>query len=321
MNQSPHAVVIGALNLDIIIKGLPKFAEPGEQVNGRSITLSPGGKGRNIAVMLAAWLAPGQVSMVSKFVQDRYGLYHIPLQSLKEAHVQTDSIILETNRLDDLPTLAVFLNTLDGQRANYYLPGENETLSPDILEKARPLLQKLADNNGFLVLSLEMPLPTATHALSIAAELGIRVMLDPGGQPPELAMDTTLLFAQPIYLIKPNVDEASRLTGLLVHDLVSAQQAANQMLSKGIKNVLITHGENGAYAFTSSQSWHISAPNLDIPPHADATGCGDQVLAVLCAEMLNGRSFEVAAYKAARAGSIQFCQAGLTPVSPNHPQL
>ena len=321
MNQLPHVVVIGALNLDIIIKGLPKFAEPGEQVNGRSVELSPGGKGRNIAVMVAAWLAPGQVSMVSKLVQDRYGLYHIPMQSLTEAHIQTDFVIQEPDRADDLPTLAVFLNTLDGQRANYYLPGENETLSPDILEKARPLFQQLADNNGFLVLSLEMPLTTACYALSIAAELGIKVMLDPGGQPPELAMDTTLLFANPVYLIKPNVDEASRLTGLPVCDLVSAQQAANHLLSKGIKNVLITHGENGAYAFTSSQSWHISTPNLDNPPQAEATGCGDQVLAVLCAEILHGRSFEEAAHKAVRAGSIQFCQAGLTPVPPNHPQL
>ena len=59
---TPLAVVIGALNLDIIIKGLPKFAPNGEQVNGQTIELSPGGKGRNIAVMLAAWLAPGYLN-------------------------------------------------------------------------------------------------------------------------------------------------------------------------------------------------------------------------------------------------------------------
>lgn len=319
--KTPLAVVIGALNLDIIIQGLPKFAQPGEQVNGESVEVTPGGKGRNIAVMLAPWLAPGQVSMISKLVSDRYGLHRIPLQSLLNAGINTDYIEIEANRPEDLPTVAIFLNTIDGRRANYYLPGKNETLSPTALENARPLFQQLADNQGILVFSLEMPMATACHALSMAEEYALRVMLDPGGQPPQSEVDFSPLFEHPIFLIKPNEQEASRLTGIPVDDFASAGQAAKVLLNQNIQHVLITHGGHGAYAFTAHQSWHIPSPSLSPPPSAESTGCGDQVLAVLCAEMLNGVNFENACLKAVTAGSLQYCQVGLSPIQPDHPLL
>ncbi|MEA3326760.1 MAG: hypothetical protein U9R53_05555, partial [Chloroflexota bacterium] len=65
----------------------------------------------------------------------------------------------------------------------------------------------------------------------------------------------------------------------------------------------------------------IPPPNLSTPPHAESTGCGDQVLAVLCAETLHGVVFENACRKAVIAGSLQYCQPGLTPIQPNNPLL
>ncbi len=53
MTTPLKAIVIGALNIDLVIQGLPHFAQSCEQVNGQSVRLSPGGKGRNIAAMLA----------------------------------------------------------------------------------------------------------------------------------------------------------------------------------------------------------------------------------------------------------------------------
>lgn len=321
MEKSPLAAVIGALNIDLIIKGLPAFAAPGAQVNGRSVELTPGGKGRNIASMLAAWMAPGQVSMVGKLVVDQHGLYRIPLQSLTDSGINSDFIILEDDRPGDLPTLAIFLNTSDQQRASYYLPGRNETLSLNELDQAKPLFQHLADHDGFLLLTLEMPLETACHALSLAADIGLRVMLDPGGQPPEESVDFSPLFDHPMYLLKPNEEEAARLTGIDVSDFSSARQAAKILRDCGVEHILITHGPHGAYAFSDNCELHIPTPDFPTPPQAESTGCGDQVLAVLCAELLHGRDFENASRKAILAGSLQYRQSGLMPVLPNNPQL
>ncbi len=319
MSKTPLAVVIGALNIDLVIQGLPHFANPGEQVNGRSVRLSPGGKGRNIAAMLAPWLPPGRVSMLGKLVQDAQGLYHIPLKSLSNAGVDTDSVLIETDRPEDLPTLSIFLNQVNGQRASYYLPGRNESLTPAELDLYLPLLEGLTVNDGLLLMTLEMPLKTAAHALALADGLGLQVMLDPGGQPPEAEIDFSPLFDNPPEWIKPNLQEAARLTGIAVSDFESAALAAHQLLKWGVSNVLITDGANGAYGFTREETFQIQAPDLEVPPHAESTGCGDQVLAVLCAETLHGKSFKDAAEKAVLAGSLQYIQEGLTPITPNHP--
>jgi len=321
MKPPPLALVIGALNIDLIARGLPRFAQPGQQVNGESLELSAGGKGRNIAEMLAAWLAPGQVGMVSKLPQDGRGLHHIPLQSLVNARINTDGVLVDAARSGDAPTLALILNTAAGARAVYYFPGRNESLSPEELESVKPLFEGAAQQGGFLLLSLEMPVETASYAIGMAHGLGLRVMLDPGGQPPDQAVDFSPLFQHPIFLLKPNAEEASRLTGLPISDYPSAGKAAEMLLAQDVSHLLITHGGQGAYAFTPEESRHIPPPGLPTQPEAEATGCGDQVLAVLCAEMLHGKVFFDACRTAVIAGSLQYTQAGRTPIPPGHPDL
>jgi ribokinase len=321
MTEALKAIVIGALNIDLVIQGLPHFAQPGEQVNGQSVRLSPGGKGRNLAAMLAPWLAPGQVGMIGKLVQDAQGLYQIPLKSLQAARINTEGILLETRRPEDLPTLSVFLNQTNGDRASYYLPGRNESLTPIEIVRLQPLLEKLAANDGILLITLEMPLKTAAFILELAQDLALPVMLDPGGQPPEAQIDFAPLFAQPPKWIKPNAQEAERITGVPVQSFEDAKYAAEKMLDKGVEYILITDGIRGAYGFTPESAFHLAPPELPIPPYAESTGCGDQVLAVLCAQTLAGKPFRAAAELAVRAGTLQFIQNGMVPLRPDHPQL
>ncbi|MBG0788168.1 MAG: bifunctional hydroxymethylpyrimidine kinase/phosphomethylpyrimidine kinase [Anaerolineaceae bacterium] len=321
MTEPLKAIVIGALNIDLVIQGLPHFAQPGEQVNGQSVRLSPGGKGRNIAAMLAPWLPPGQVGMISKLVQDARGLYKIPLDSLESAGISLEGIQLETDRPDELPTLSIFLNQTNGQRASYYLPGRNETLTSAEIAQARPLLENLAANDGILLMTLELPLETAAFTLALAHELALPVMLDPGGQPPEAQIDFAPLFIHPPKWIKPNADEAERITGARVQGFEDAKLAARKLLENGVECVLITDGAKGAYGFTAESAFHLTPPERPIPPHAESTGCGDQVLAVLCAQTLAGKAFRPAAELAIQAGTLQFVQAGMLPIQPDHPHL
>jgi ribokinase len=314
--QPPRAAVIGALNIDLILTGLPRYARVDEQVNGGGVSLLPGGKGRNVAAMLAAWMDPGEVAMIGKLVRDRHRLYRIPLDSLAAAGIRTEGIRLAEAGPDDLPTLAIFLNTAGGQRKNYYLPGSNEDLAPRDIDAARPILEKIGASRGMLVLSLEMPLGTAVHALALAADLGLRVMVDPGGQPPGAAVDFSPLFAQPIFLLKPNHEEAARLTGVAVHDFSSASRAAEDLLGRGLSYLVITHGRHGAYAFHRKDGWHVPAPETPSGNTGESTGCGDQVMAVLCAQMLAGVDFPAALRRAVHAGSLQFRQPGTAPIPP-----
>jgi ribokinase len=314
MSDAPIAAVIGAINIDILVQGLPHFAEPGEQVNGPQVQLRPGGKARNIASMLTHYLENDGVALVARLVMDTKGLHHVLRQSLEVDGIDTENLILDGSDWDALPTLSIFLNTRDRQSASYYLPGDNETMSPADLDTRRSLFEQIS----ILIMTLEIPIPTACHALKMAQEIGLKVMLDPGGQPPEKTVDFSPLFDYPIYALKANAAEAERLTGIPVTDFQSAQQAAQLLMEKGVENVLITHGKHGGYAFTPQESKHIRVSEFDddeVSPLADATGCGDQVMAVLAGEYLWDKDFMSSAEVGIEAGTLQYRQPGLVDLS------
>jgi len=78
---------------------------------------------------------------------------------------------------------------------------------------------------------------------------------------------------------------------------------------------MITHGENGAYLFFGSLERHVPVPQFAPSDRTDETGCGDQVMAVLCAEIARGKDLLQAADLAVRAGAIQYYRVGIQPVT------
>jgi ribokinase len=120
---------------------------------------------------------------------------------------------------------------------------------------------------------------------------------------------------QGVYLVKPNEHEAKMLTGVEVIDYASARVAAHRLQELGAQNVLITHGEHGAYLFMESGESHIPIPQVSAGSDRDATGCGDQAMATLCAYLQMGRSLEKAAEVAVLAGTLQFYKSGIQPIT------
>jgi len=86
-------------------------------------------------------------------------------------------------------------------------------------------------------------------------------------------------------------------------------------LSKGIQNILITHGSEGAYLFNREVSLHIRIPPVEETGNHDETGCGDQVTAIVASCLAEGRDLIESAELAVRAGTLQFYKAGIQPVS------
>jgi ribokinase len=158
-----------------------------------------------------------------------------------------------------------------------------------------------------------MPGPVADRAVRAAAKNSLRVILDPGGWASSVRYVTG--FAQDVFLIKPNALEAERLTGVRVGDFTAARTAAELLIQQGVQNVLITDGANGAYLFGDGLDEHIEAPVVRSTGHLDSTGCGDQVMAALCALLCNGWDLADAASFAVRAGTLQFHRTGVRPLS------
>jgi sugar/nucleoside kinase (ribokinase family) len=84
---------------------------------------------------------------------------------------------------------------------------------------------------------------------------------------------------------------------------------------QGVHNVLITDGANGAYLFGDGLHEHIEVPKVMAGGQPDSTGCGDQVMAALCALLCDDWELVDAASLAVRAGTIQFYRTGIQPLS------
>jgi ribokinase len=313
-HEQIKAVFIGGLNTDIIAKGVHTLLKSGELTRSGELVIGPGGKSRNMAQMMAVYHGRDTVAMVGRTSKDPFNLWKVPCDALKKAGVITDYIkVMDMSETGKLPGVALIPVNRKGENQIYCIPGINDDFCPADIDNAAPLFESLAKNDGILALSLELPLETAVYAVKKAIALGLRVVLDPGGI--EKDIDYAPILENSIYLLKPNEHETEMLTGITVKNLESARKAAERFFAMGIENVCITHGSNGAYLFTGSDSIHVPAAEEPESKQYDQTGCGDQTMAVLCSEIVVGRDLTEACRMAMLAGALQYSRIGIQPVT------
>lgn len=307
-------IVIGSLNTDLVATGLQRFPKLGEHVYGKELLIGPGGKSRNIADMIAHLAPENSVAMVGRTVRDPYGLWKPPIEALQKIGVNTDYVaIAEYNKAQKLPGIALIPVDRRGNNQIIVLPGISDDFSVNDIENAKELFLSVGKNDGVLVLTMECPVETAIRAVQLANECSMKVLFDPGGI--ESPDDAAKIIEVGVHLIKPNEHEAQVLTGVAVVDLETAAQAARKLQEQGIKNVLITAGANGAYLITEDKQMHIPIPEVQASGEKDETGCGDQTMAALCAEIQESKTLVDAAKQAILAGTLQFHRHGIKPVT------
>lgn len=306
-----HLVIVpGGLNVDIIGLGVDKIIGEGELTLGGELKIGPGGKARNMAQMSAVYLGAGKVAMVGCTSQDPFGLWKIPLQSLKDAGVSTRFVkVLSFEEAErKFPGVALIPVDKEGRNQIYVLPGVNEDLDKKVIDEAQELFG--GEGPKIMIMALEIPMETAEYCIEKAASNGIRVILDPGG----VSGPIDEILDQRIYLLKPNEHEAKILTGVEVNDMETAWDSARLMVSRGVGNVFITCGKRGGYLFSSEHSLHIPTPDVGDSCICDETGCGDQVTAMVASCLAEGRSLLEAAQLSILAGTLQYHRAGIQPV-------
>ncbi|MGD2295739.1 MAG: PfkB family carbohydrate kinase [Candidatus Aminicenantes bacterium] len=304
-------IVPGGLNTDIVGYGVKKLLGAGELTLGGRLTIGPGGKARNMAQMAAVYLGRGRVAMIGRSSRDPNGLWKVPLAALEEAGVDTSHVrVLGFEESGGkYPGVALIPVDRRGRNQIYVLPGVNEDFSSHDIENAEALF-KNPNRDKILILALEIPQPTAKHCLEKAVKSRIRVILDPGGI--DVPLDDA--FFRNTFLIKPNAYEAEILTGVKIMDFFTAEKASRALRARGVQNVLITHGDKGAYFFNREDKIHIPCPEVTNTGIRDETGCGDQVTAILAACLAEDMGLAEAAKKAVHAGTLQFCRTGVQPI-------
>ena len=287
--NSNKIFVIGSANTDMVVKTdiLPL---PGETKLGGKFFMNAGGKGANQAV--AAARLGGNVVFVSKIGDDIFGKQ--TLDNLRRENINTDYVYID----DEEPSgTALIMVNQEGENCILVAPGANANLLPHDIEKVNEI-----NTAEILLMQLEIPMETIAAIVKIAKSNKQKVIINPA---PAQPIDDELL--QDLFLITPNETEATLLTGISIEDEASAAKAADVFLRKGVQNVIITMGKQGAFFKNNDIKFAISAPAVKA---IDTTAAGDTFCGALAVALTERKAWDKAIEFAVEAASVSVTRIG-----------
>ena len=251
------ACVFGGINIDFIssVKSMPKA---GETIVGEDFVVTPGGKGANQAV--ACSRLGLKTSMIGRVGNDTFA--DQLLSNLNDEKINTDGITKDKTTHTGIATIIL---DETGQNSIIQTPGANYLCGDDELNYLKSKILEF----DLLVLQSEIPINVSLNAAKIAKDAEKLVIWDPA--PANKIPDEAYEYID--YFI-PNQTEAQTLSG---HDDVlnekQAMEASKIFLDKGVKNVIITMAEQGAFGYNGTESYFIDIPE-DIKV-IDSVAAGD----------------------------------------------
>lgn len=298
-----NIVVIGSTNTDMVVKA-SHLPAGGETVLGGEFLMNAGGKGANQAVAAARY--GNRVVFVAKTGNDLFG-------ERVRSSLHKEGIVLDHLSVDPLHPSGVALITIDARAENCIVvaSGANMYLSTADVDAVREEISA-AD---VVLMQLESPIETVTYAARMAAEAGVKVVLNPAPAPDNPLPEELM---RSLYLITPNRSEASRLSGIEVKDMESAREAAKAILDRGPQSVIITLGGDGSLVYDGQEFTFIEATKVEA---VDTTAAGDTFNGVLATMVAEGRNLIDAAREASVAAAISVTRMGAQPAAPTRSEV
>lgn len=297
MPKQPKIAVVGSANVDLVTFN-DTFPRPGETIFGKRFDLGFGGKGANQAV--AASRCGASVSMVANVGDDLFGpstVKNFEASGIDASHVRIVGGVSSG-------VAPIFVEP-SGQNRIIVIKGANETLSPEDVERAAPLLSEV----NTILLQFEIPLPTVYYTVRFARSRGIRCIVNPA---PAQALDFREIAAADYFV--PNESEAEAITGIAVHNLDEARKCADDLLARGIPRVIITLGERGSLLATAQGKELIPAFKVD---PIDSTGAGDAFIGSFAVFLAEGFSDKAALTRASLYAALSTTQVGTQKSFPS----
>ncbi|NHJ33681.1 MAG: ribokinase [Asgard group archaeon] len=297
----PKIVVLGSLHTDLTIKvkTLPRI---GESILGESFKKSPGGKGANQAV--AAVKLGADVTLIGRVGADLFGKELI--KNLMENGIDTKYIIEDRGIFTGIALIMV------DEKGNNILAVASGADMRNRIEDIDQV-EEIIRSADILLTQLEIPLPIVEHAIKIAFNEGVKVLLNPA---PAQKLSKELL--EKVYVVIPNENEAEILSNGEIKDLHSSKKCAEKLLESGIENVVLTLGKNGVIVATKEDTVHLKGLKVNA---VDTTGAGDAFCGALAVALSCGKELKDAAQYANYAGALATTKIGAQEALPTKEEL
>ena len=248
--------VLGIFVADISFSG-SKIPSVGETILGNKYNIGPGGKGCNQAIAIAR--LGGKVNFISKIGKDSYG--ELALNTLQKNNINIENIIQDEKLQTGVA--GILVDQKSGKNAINVIVGAPSSLKVSEIEKQINLIK----SSKIFLTQLEVPKDVTLHCLKTAKENGCITILNPAP-----ASEISKEFYNNIDFFTPNETEAEFYTGIKITNEQEAKQAAEKLLTLGIKKVIITLGEKGLFYTDGKEEIYLKASSIKA---IDTTGAGD----------------------------------------------
>jgi ribokinase len=263
----------------------------GETIMGKSFKQIPGGKGANQADTIAKLGA--KVRMIGCVGCDDMG--STLLESLKNDGVDISMVKMVADIATGIASITV---DSAGNNSIIVVPGANNMISPSDIEKSIDIIK----DSSVVVAQLEVPIDTVRYAMKAAKQMGKLTILNPA---PATELEDELL--ADVDILIPNDTELEILSGIKVKDEADILRAAQVLLGKGVRELIITLGSKGCMHVNKAGSKIYPAYEVTA---VDTTAAGDSFIGAIAVAINEGKSLEEAIYFATAVGALTVTKEG-----------
>ena len=293
------AKIIGPGSLIVDVTGFaPHLPVEGETTKGTTLRFGPGGKGSN--QLTAAHRAGSEVKIISARGDDVLGQIlknHYATEGMSEEYV-------DVNKNYESGSALIEIDESNAQNRIIVILGANEKVNAESVLKAE---KDFADCDAVLT-QFETTIDAVKQAKNLANKYGKPFILNPA---PYVAIPDELLNG--IDYVTPNETEVEQFTGVTVNTNDDCKKAAEILLNKGVKNVIITLGIRGAYFYNGKEE--IKVPSIKVKA-VETTGAGDAFNGGFATAIAEGLDVETALKFATCTSAISVTRLGSSPSMP-----
>lgn len=282
--------VVGSLNMDLVTY-TGRMPVTGETIMGKSFRQIPGGKGANQADAMARLGA--DVKMIGCVGCDDMG------NTLLEA-LRSDSVdVAWVKRVEGISTgIASITVDASGNNCIIVVPGANNMLTIENLQASLEAIQQAE----VVVAQLEVPVETVRFAIRTAKELGKLTILNPA---PAVELDAE--FLSYVDILVPNDTELELLSGIKISNEAGLERAAQVLMDKGVRELIVTLGSKGCIHINKSGSKTYPAYRVNA---VDTTAAGDSFIGAVAVAISEGKAYEEAIRFATAVGALTVTKEG-----------
>lgn len=295
-------LVFGSSNVDMVFRIL-NMPQLGETLRCTSYVNSPGGKGANQACACARLGA--DTVFLSAVGKDEFAAN--VLNSLKSAGVDTSKVMYSESEHTGLAVINV---DKTGENTIVIAPGANSLCTEEYVLQNLSILR---DSEVCLV-QMELPDESVYEFIRQAKRHKKKVIFNPAPAVNEIPDD---IYAGLDY-ITPNETEIATITGMQANTEGEIIKAAEWLLNKGVKNVLVTVGSKGVIYVSRLGVKTFSAFSVE---SVDTTAAGDTFNAGLAVALLEGKPVDDAIRFGCAAAAISVTRNGAQTSIPSREEV